>query len=115
MTLEEKAETIATKIYGADGLGMDARARAQFDRLQSEGYGHLPVCMAKTPLSLSADPHLTGAPSGFTVPIRELRLSAGAGFVVALTGDVLTMPGLPRQPAAHGIHLNEKGEIEGLR
>ncbi len=115
MPLEEKAETIATRIYGGDSLAVDDRVRAQFRRVEADGYGHLPVCMAKTPLSLSADPKLKGAPNGFTVPIREVRLSAGAGFVVALAGDVLTMPGLPRHPAAHDIRLNEKGEIEGLR
>ena len=75
----------------------------------------MPVCVAKTPLSLSADPRLRRAPCGFTVPVRELRLFAGAGFVVVLTGDVLTMPGLPRHPAAHDLRLNAAGEIEGLR
>lgn len=114
MPLMEKAETIATKIYGADGLALDESVRAQFRRLDEEGYGHLPVCMAKTPLSLTADPQRKGVPGGFTVPIRELRLAAGAGFVVALTGDIQTMPGLPRHPAAHDIRLNERGEIEGI-
>ncbi|NIP94477.1 MAG: formate--tetrahydrofolate ligase [Akkermansiaceae bacterium] len=115
MPLLEKVEAVSTRIYGANGLAMDDQVRAQFDRLQADGHGHLPVCVAKTPLSLSADPRLKGAPRDFTIPVREVRLSAGAGFVVVLTGKVMTMPGLPRHPAAHHIHVNEKGEIEGLR
>jgi formate--tetrahydrofolate ligase len=115
MLLSEKVETVATRIYGANGITMDDHVRARFHRLQSDGYGHLPICMAKTPLSLSADPHLKGAPRDFTVPISELRLSAGAGFVVALSGKALTMPGLPHHPIVQDIHVNEKGEIEGLR
>ena len=114
LPLINKAETIAQRIYGANGIEVSAEARSQFDRLQSEGYGDLPICMAKTPLSLSADRKLIGAPEGFSIPIREARLSAGAGFVVALTGKVMTMPGLPANPAAHKIHVNSRGEIEGL-
>ena len=87
--------------------------RAQFQQLQGAGYGALPVCIAKTPYSFSADPSLLGAPSGHIAPIRELRLSAGAGFVVALLGDVLTMPGLPREPAAEHIKISD-GRVTGL-
>ncbi|NIS29981.1 MAG: formate--tetrahydrofolate ligase, partial [Actinobacteria bacterium] len=78
------------------------------------GFGHLPVCMAKTQYSFSTDPNLLGAPSGHMVPIREVRISAGAGFVVAICGDIMTMPGLPRVPAANNIRINDEGEIEGL-
>lgn len=115
LPLMEKAEAIATRVYGADGIELNDEVRREFDRLQAEGYGHLPICMAKTPLSLSADRKQRGAPQGFKIPIRELRLAAGAGYVVALTGKVLTMPGLPAHPAAHDIHVNANGEIEGLR
>ena len=89
-------------------------ARLQLERWQEAGYGHLPVCMAKTQYSFSADPALTGAPEGHELPVREVRLSAGAGFVVAVCGAIMTMPGLPRKPAALDIHLNEAGEVEGL-
>ncbi len=115
MPLIEKVETIATRVYGADGIEMSDETRAEFESLQAEGFGELPVCMAKTPMSLSADPKQLGAPTGFTIPIRELRLSAGAGFVVVLTGSVLTLPGLPTRPAALDIRVNARGEIEGLR
>ena len=81
---------------------------------EAEGFGHFPVCMAKTQYSFSADPTLRGAPRGFTVPIREVRLSAGAEFIVAVAGDIMTMPGLPRNPAAHSIFVNDDGQIEGL-
>jgi formate--tetrahydrofolate ligase len=88
--------------------------RNQFKDLQAAGYGHLPVCMAKTQYSFSTDPNLRGAPTGHVVPIREIRLAAGAEFVVAITGEIMTMPGLPRVPSANAIRLNEKGQIEGL-
>jgi formate--tetrahydrofolate ligase len=114
MSLWDKVETIAVKLYGADGLAADQKVRAQFDELEKAGHGHLPVCMAKTQYSFSTDPNLKGAPSGFTVPVRELRLSAGAGFLVVVTGEIMTMPGLPRVPAANAIRLNEAGLIEGL-
>jgi formate--tetrahydrofolate ligase len=114
MSLWDKVETIAVKLYGADGLVADQKVRAQFDELEKSGHGHLPVCMAKTQYSFSTDPNLKGAPSGFSVPVRELRLSAGAGFLVVVTGEIMTMPGLPRVPAANAIHLNEAGLIEGL-
>lgn len=114
MPLRQKLETIAREIYGAAGISMDAKATARFAELEAAGYGNLPVCVAKTQYSFSADPTLRGAPSGHTVPVRELRLSAGAGFVVAICGDIMTMPGLPRQPAAERIYLDAHGQIEGL-
>ncbi len=112
--LWEKVETIATRIYGASGVSASQAVRNRFRRLEEEGYGHFPVCMAKTQYSFSHDPKLKNAPSGFEVPIREVRLSAGAEFVVVICGDIMTMPGLPKVPAAEGIHVNEAGQIEGL-
>ncbi len=88
--------------------------RNQFHELQAAGYGHLPICMAKTQYSFSTDPNLRGAPTGHVVAIREVRLSAGAEFIVVITGDIMTMPGLPKVPSANAIKLNEKGQIEGL-
>jgi len=88
--------------------------RNQFKDLQAAGYGHLPICMAKTQYSFTTDPNRKGAPTGHVVQIRELRLSAGAEFIVAITGEIMTMPGLPKLPAANSIRLNEKGQIEGL-
>ncbi|WP_439495866.1 formate--tetrahydrofolate ligase [Bosea sp. (in: a-proteobacteria)] len=114
MPLREKLETIAREIYGAVGISHDARVAARFAELEEAGHGHLPVCVAKTQYSFSADPTKRGAPSGHIVPVRELRLSAGAGFVVAICGDIMTMPGLPRQPAAERIHIDAQGQIEGL-
>jgi formate--tetrahydrofolate ligase len=113
MPLREKVETIVTKIYGGDGITCDSAIEKRFEELQKD-YGHFPVCMAKTQYSFSTDPDLKGAPTGFTVPIRELRLSAGAEFIVAVTGAIMTMPGLPKVPSANSICLNEKGEIDGL-
>ena len=113
MPLREKVETIVKKIYGGDGISCDGAIEARFRELQAD-YGHFPICMAKTQYSFSTDPDAKGAPSGFTVPIRELRLSNGAGFIVAVTGAIMTMPGLPRVPAANNIYLNDKGQIEGL-
>jgi formate--tetrahydrofolate ligase len=113
MTLRDKVRTIATEIYRAADIACDATVEARFVELQA-GYGHLPVCMAKTQYSFSTDPNRKGAPSGHVVPIRELRLSAGAEFIVAITGEIMTMPGLPKVPAANAIRLNESGEIEGL-
>jgi formate--tetrahydrofolate ligase len=113
MTLWDKVRTIATQIYGAADIAADAAIQAQFRQLQDAGYGALPVCIAKTPYSFSADPSLLGAPSGHIAPIRELRLRAGAGFVVVLLGDVLTMPGLPREPAAEHINISD-GRLAGL-
>jgi len=113
MPLLEKVRTIATDIYGASDITADGPVRKRFAELQAD-YGHLPVCMAKTQYSFSTDPTLLGAPSGHVVPIRELRLSAGAEFIVVITGDIMTMPGLPKVPSANSIRLNEKGRIEGL-
>lgn len=114
MPLMDKIETIAKRIYHADAVIAEPRVRDQLAAWEAAGYGHLPVCMAKTQYSFSTDPDLRGAPTGFTVPIREVRLAAGAGFIVAICGDILTMPGLPRIPAAESIGFNAAGEIEGL-
>jgi formate--tetrahydrofolate ligase len=112
--LRDKVKTIATEIYHAADIACDGAIEARFKELQEAGYGHLPVCMAKTQYSFSTDPNKRGAPSGHIVPIRELRLSAGAEFVVVITGEIMTMPGLPRVPAANSIRLNQQGQIEGL-
>lgn len=109
-----KIEIVAKEIYGATGVIINQKIRQQLEQWQDEGYGELPVCMAKTQYSFSTDPTLLGAPSDFEVPVREVRLSAGAGFIVVICGEIMTMPGLPRKPAALSIHLNEKGDIEGL-
>ena len=114
MPLFEKIETIAKRIYRADEVLADKKIRDQLKQWEDAGYGHLPVCMAKTQYSFSTDQNLRGAPTGHSVPVREVRLSAGAGFVVVVCGEIMTMPGLPRQPAAEVINLNEAGEIEGL-
>ena len=113
MPLRDKVETIVKKIYGGDGITCDGAIEKQFAELQKD-YGHFPVCMAKTQYSFSTDPDAKGAPTGFTVPIRELRLSAGAEFIVAVTGAIMTMPGLPKVPSANNIYLNDEGQIEGL-
>jgi formate--tetrahydrofolate ligase len=113
-TLWEKVTTIATKIYGAREVTADAKVRAQIQRLQEDGYGHYPVCVAKTQYSFSTDPQLRGAPSGHEIGIREVRLSAGAEFVVMVCGDIMTMPGLPKVPAAEKIDINEAGKVVGL-
>lgn len=112
--LAEKIQTICKRIYRADEALMDQKIRNQLKDWEAQGYGHLPVCMAKTQYSFSTDPNLRGAPVGHSVPVREVRLSAGAGFVVAVCGEIMTMPGLPRKPAAETIMLNDAGEIEGL-
>ena len=114
MSLADKIQTICKRIYRADEALMDQKIRNQLKDWEDQGYGHLPVCMAKTQYSFSTDPNLRGAPVGHSVPVREVRLSAGAGFVVAVCGEIMTMPGLPRAPAAESIMLNEQGEIEGL-
>ncbi|MSO84780.1 MAG: formate--tetrahydrofolate ligase [Rhodospirillales bacterium] len=114
MPLWEKVKTIATKLYGASDITGDTRVRQQFKDLEAAGYGKFPVCMAKTQYSFSTDPNLKGAPSNHVVSIREVRLSAGAGFVVVVTGEIMTMPGLPRVPAAYSIRLDAAGQIEGL-
>ena len=114
MPLQEKLETIAKKIYRAKEVVVDKKVRTQFQEFERLGYGHLPICVAKTQYSFSSDPSLLGAPSDHSLTVRELRLSAGAEFIVAVCGDIMTMPGLPSQPSANKIHLNEQGEIEGL-
>lgn len=114
LPLLDKARAVAQKIYGAADVVAEKKSRAHLQALEDMGYGHLPVCMAKTPYSFTADPALKGAPSGFELPIREVRLSAGAGFVVVLCGDLFTMPGLPREPAAERISVNGSSQIEGL-
>ncbi|WP_273523090.1 formate--tetrahydrofolate ligase [Rhodosalinus sediminis] len=114
MGLLEKIETIATRIYRADGIVADAKVIKQLEEWEAAGFGHLPVCMAKTQYSFTTDPTARGAPTGFTIPVREVRLSAGAGFVVAICGEIMTMPGLPSAPAAETIRLNEAGDVEGL-
>ena len=110
----EKMRTIATQIYGAEDIIADKKVRDQIDQFQNSGFGHLPICVAKTQYSFSTDPNLKGAPSGHVVPIREVRLSAGAGFLVFVCGEIMTMPGLPRVPAADSIHIDEAGLIQGL-
>lgn len=114
MPLWDKIEAVATKIYRAEGIVADARTRSQIEGFQNSGYGHLPVCIAKTQYSFSTDPSRKGAPDGHTLEIREVRLSAGAGFLVVVCGDIMTMPGLPRVPAANRIRINQQGEVEGL-
>ena len=114
MPLMEKIETIAKKIYHADDVIADQPILDQLKAWEDAGYGDLPVCIAKTQYSFTTDPNLRGAPTGHSIPIREVRLSAGAGFIVAVCGAIMTMPGLPRAPAAEVIKLNDGGEIEGL-
>jgi formate--tetrahydrofolate ligase len=114
MPLLEKIETVAREIYRADSVVADKKVRDQLKAWEDAGYGNLPVCMAKTQYSFTTDPSLRGAPTGFDLPVREVRLSAGAGFVVVICGEIMTMPGLPRSPAAEVIKLNAAGEIEGL-
>lgn len=114
MSLADKIQTICKRIYRADEAIMDKKIRDQLKDWEAQGYGDLPVCMAKTQYSFSTDPNLRGAPDGHSVPVREVRISAGAGFIVAVCGEIMTMPGLPRKPAAETIGLNDNGEIEGL-
>ncbi len=114
MGLFQKIETVAKRIYRADEVLADKKIRDQLKAWEDDGYGHLPVCMAKTQYSFSTDPNLRGAPTGHSLPVREVRLSAGAGFIVAICGEIMTMPGLPRVPAAESIMLNADGDIEGL-
>ena len=114
MALADKIQTICKRIYRADEALMDQKIRDQLRLWEDQGYGHLPVCMAKTQYSFSTDPNLRGAPTGHSVPVREVRLSAGAGFIVVVCGEIMTMPGLPRVPSAENIRLNDAGQIEGL-
>jgi len=114
LSLWEKARRVARELYGADDIIADKKVRDQFAKFESEGYGHYPVCMAKTQYSFSTDPNLLGAPEGHVVPVREIRLAAGAEFIVVICGAIMTMPGLPRKPAADNIRVNSDGRIEGL-
>jgi len=113
-SLREKIETIATRVYGADGVDYDLTAARQLDAYEQGGFGRLPVCIAKTHLSISSDPTLKGAPTGWRLPVREVRASVGAGFVYPICGDMRTMPGLPMHPAVHRIDLDEHGQVVGL-
>ena len=114
LPLWEKLRTIAREIYGAEDVTADLRVRAQFDELEAQGYGRFPICVAKTQYSFSTDPDRRGAPTGHIVPVREVRLAGGAEFVVAICGDIMTMPGLPREPSAQRIGLDAAGLIQGL-
>jgi formate--tetrahydrofolate ligase len=114
LSLFEKIETVAKRIYRADEVLADGKIRNQLKEWEDAGYGKLPVCMAKTQYSFTTDPNRRGAPTGHSVPVREVRLSAGAGFVVVICGEIMTMPGLPRVPAAENIRINEEGLVEGL-
>ncbi|MEM7214788.1 MAG: formate--tetrahydrofolate ligase [Pseudomonadota bacterium] len=114
MTLFEKIETIAKRIYRADEVLADKKIRDQLKQWEDQGYADLPVCMAKTQYSFSTDPNLRGAPTGHSLPVREVRLSAGAGFVVVICGEIMTMPGLPKVPSAEAIMLDDKGDVQGL-
>ncbi|MFL6168493.1 MAG: formate--tetrahydrofolate ligase [Ornithinibacter sp.] len=114
LSLEKKAEAVATKVYGAARVAFEPKARRRLDQIEAAGYGHLPICMAKTQSSFSTDASQRGAPRGHTVTVREVRLAAGAGFVVLVTGEIMTMPGLPKVPAAHHIDVDDDGRVVGL-
>ena len=113
-TIVEKIDTIVKRIYGGDGVVIAPAAKKEIDKLTALGFDKLPVCMAKTQYSFSDDATKLGAPEGFTVTVRNVKVSAGAGFIVALTGDIMTMPGLPKSPAAERIDVDENGKITGL-
>ena len=112
--IEEKIEAVVKKVYGGDGITITPQAKKQIETLNALGFSRLPVCIAKTQYSFSDNPALLGAPEGFKITVRNVEVSAGAGFIVVLTGDIMTMPGLPKRPAAENIDVNEKGEIVGL-
>ena len=114
LTINEKIEAIVKKVYGGDGIKVEAKAQKEIDKLTALGFGNLPVCMAKTQYSFSDDPTKLGAPENFTVTVRNVKVSAGAGFIVVLTGEIMTMPGLPKVPAAEKIDVDENGKISGL-
>ena len=114
LPIEETIERIAVEIYGADGIELSEGASESLETLKTWGLGSIPVCMAKTQYSFSHDPRSLGSPSGFTLPIREIRVNAGAGFVVAVCGSMMTMPGLPSRPAASDMDMNEEGELTGV-
>ncbi|MBR6785954.1 MAG: formate--tetrahydrofolate ligase, partial [Clostridia bacterium] len=113
-TIEEKIEAVVKKVYGGDGISVLPAAKKQIDTLVANGYANLPICVAKTQYSFSDDPTKLGAPENFTVTIKNVKVSAGAGFIVVLTGDIMTMPGLPKVPAAEKIDVDENGKISGL-
>jgi formate--tetrahydrofolate ligase len=113
-SLWDKMKAIATRVYGAADISADSVVRTKIQKLQTDGYGHYPVCVAKTQYSFSTDPKLRGAPSGHMVNIREVRLAAGAEFVVMICGDIMTMPGLPKEPASSRIDIDDDGRISGL-
>ena len=110
----KKIEKIAIEIYGAKEVIADTKIRDQLKKIQEDGYSDLPICIAKTQYSFSTDPNLKGAPKDHSLPVREIRLSSGAEFIVVICGSIMTMPGLPKKPAAELIQLNDHGEIEGL-
>ncbi len=114
LSLAQKIEAIATRVYHADGVDFEPKAAAELKKLEDLGFGGMPVCMAKTQYSFSDDAKKLGAPRGFRITVRNAKVSAGAGFVVALTGDIMTMPGLPKVPAAERIDVDETGKISGL-
>ena len=114
MSISEKIEAVVKKVYGGDGINIMPNAKKQIAQLEELGFGKCPVCIAKTQYSFSDDPTKLGAPENFTVTVKNVKISAGAGFVVVLTGDILTMPGLPKSPAAERIDVDENGKISGL-
>ena len=114
INLWKKIEIIAQEMYGASEVVADTKIRDQLKKMQDDGFGKLPICIAKTQYSFSTDPNLKGAPKDHVLPIREIKLSSGAEFIVVICGSIMTMPGLPRVPAANSIKLNDEGEIEGL-
>ena len=114
MSIEEKIRAIAQKVYHADDINILPAAAKQLKQLEDLGFGNLPICVAKTQYSFSDDQNLLGAPKGFNLTVRNLKVSAGAGFIVALTGDIMTMPGLPKKPAAENIDVDKTGKITGL-
>ena len=114
MPIKDKIEIIAKEIYGASGVSYEPLAERQIRSYEANGFGKLPICVAKTHLSISHDPKLSGAPSGYIFPIREVRASVGAGFIYHIAGDMRTMPGLPAHPAAENVDLDEDGEVVGL-
>ncbi len=114
LSIKEKIDAVARRVYGGSGAAFTAEAQKQIARLEELGFGGLPVCIAKTQYSFSDDPAKIGAPENFVITVRSVKVSAGAGFVVALTGSIMTMPGLPKVPAAEGVDVDENGVITGL-